>query len=136
MWIFSWISKALGLSRFAGTATFVAGLLIIISAAAAWIRDDAVNDCNVAWELKLVKEQEKLKNELAARGLKLKELEEKLLLALQREEQVTGENSKLLEKQRERIPLSEACNACRVPNERLWVRPAGAPSRSQSGPGS
>lgn len=127
-----------GLTNLTGPATMLAGLLVLFGAGVNWFREDAIRDADSRWELKLAKEQAKLKDGLATREAKLKELEDRL-----REEQLKVDaasmaNANLLEKQRETVPLSEACNVCRVPNERLWVRPGAgrAADRVQSRPGS
>ena len=137
-WVMPRVKKWFGLTNLTGPATILAGLLVLFGAGVNWFREDAINDANAKWELRLAKEQAKLKNDLGAREAKLRDLEEKL-----REEQLKVDaasmaNANLLEKQRETVPLSEACNSCRVPNERLWVRPGAARASGglQSRPGS
>ena len=130
--------KWLGLTNLTGPATILAGLVLLFGAGVNWFREDAINDANAKWELKLAKEQAKLKDGLVAREVKLKELEEKLREEQLRVDAASMANANLLEKQRDTVPLSEACNSCRVPNERLWVRPGSARASGglQSRPGS
>ena len=137
MWIISWFSAALGLKKFAGTATLVAGIVVVFSTATAWLRDDALKDCNAAWELKLVKESKDLAAKVAARESSLAEMSLKLKELQGEKESALGKYQQLLEKQRASVPLSKACSECRIPNERIWVRPgARTSSRIQTDPGS
>ncbi len=137
-WVKGKAKSWLGLTNLTGPATILAGLLVLFGAGVNWFREDAINDANAKWELKLAKEQAKLKDGLATREAKLKELEEKLREEQLRVDAASMANANLLEKQRETVPLSEACNVCRVPNERLWVRPGSARASGglQSRPGS
>lgn len=139
MWIVTWVSEALGLKKFLGTATIIAGVLVITSAAVAWLRDDATRDCNVQWELKVAKANQKLFDDIAMKAVLLQEVQEKLRVEKEAKEAALDQYRTALEKQRETIPLSKACTECRIPNERLWLRRAtgsGTPDRSKSGPGS
>lgn len=136
-WLKAKAKSWFGLTNLTGPATMLAGLLVLFGAGINWFRDDAIRDTNAQWELRLQKEQARLRDNLVQREAKIRELEEKLREEQERVETATFANNQLLEKQREKIPLSEACNACRIPNERLWVRPATrASSGDQSRPGS
>ncbi len=137
MWlsVLGWVKDALGLRKLGGALTILAGVLVLGGAAIAFVRDEAVDKCNLEWKLKLSKEQEKLREKLAARDREVVSLQEQVKLSQEKEEDAIEAHKALLEKQREQVPLSEACTACRIPNERLWVRPTGgAPGRAQSRP--
>lgn len=141
MWlkIGAWISEAIGLKKVFSVATIVAGVLVISSAAIGWLREDAVNDCNAQWELKLAKANGELKERLAKQEIAFADLQNKLRDVQVAEEASRNENLNLLEKQRETVPLSQACISCRIPNERIWVRRdkgSGASGRSEARPGS
>ena len=102
--------------------TILAAFLMASGAAANWLRDDARNDCNAAWEIKLGKANEAVLLELAARQKKLDDLQRILAATEGEAARLDSENRKLLEVQRASVPLSNACLACRIPNERLWLR--------------
>jgi len=137
-WVGPKVKKWFGLTNLTGPATILAGLILLFGAGVNWFREDAINDANAKWELRLAKEQAKLKDAALVRDNRIRSLEEKLQEEQQKADAATFANNQLLEKQRETVPLSEACNSCRVPNERLWVRPGSgrAADRVQSKPGS
>lgn len=110
--------------------TTYAAVFLGATAALAWIREDAVRDTNAVWELKIVEQTAELKSEVARRVKKLEELQRILSATEMEAARLTKENSEHLEKQRETVPLSQACTACRIPNERLWLRvkPKAAPA--------
>jgi len=105
-----------------GVLTAFGAFVLALGAVSAWIRDDAVRDTNAAWELKLTKAAQELHNKVGERNLKIQALEQKLVEVDQALAAAVDLNRKVVEKQRASVPLSEACNACRVPNERLWMR--------------
>jgi len=114
--------------------TFYAGVVLAFSAAAGWLREDAKNDARVEIRAEFSAMNETLLREAAARQKKLDDLQRVLQTTEEEAARLQGENSKLLEKQRETIPLSEACTQCRVPNERLWLRrPSHKPKASAVG---
>lgn len=140
MLILSKLKVLLGVTNLAGAATVVVGLVVALSAAAGWMREDAIKDCNAQWELKLAKANAELAKAVSLRDAQLTNLQEKLRLAQDAQAAAQVETSRVLELQREQIPLSEACMACRVPNEHLWVRPttgnpAGGVERSSKAKG-
>ena len=102
--------------------TTYAAVILGFSAAAAWLRDDAKNDALAEAKLQYEAANNELKLEVARRVKKLDELTNILKTTEQEAARLQGENTVLLEKQRETVPLSEACNSCRIPNERLWLR--------------
>ena len=116
-----------------GKLTMLLGLIISVSAAGAWLREDAKNDCNQEWELKIAKGNEKLTLELAAKRLRIEDLEQRLIQAANIIDATRSENVSLLEKQREATPQSQSCLACRIPSDRVWLR---SDTRSRKGSGS
>lgn len=108
--------------NFMGTATIVAGMVVAVGAAGAWMREDGIHDCNAAWELRLAKANESIVRDLAIKQQKLEELQRILAATEAEAARLNGENNDLLAKQRSSVPLSSACLACRIPNERLWLR--------------
>lgn len=111
-----------GTSGFFGIGTLILGIIVALAAAASWMREDALNDCNTQWELKLAKANQELHNKIGEKNLKITALEKKLLEVDAALAAAVDLNRRALEKQRETVPLSDACTACRVPNERLWLR--------------
>lgn len=105
-----------------GVVTAIGAVFLAVVSISAYIRDDAISDNNREWELKIAKKNQELHNRIGEQNLKLMELEKKLVEADQALAAATDLNRKALEKQRVSIPLSEACTACRIPNERLWLR--------------
>jgi len=105
-----------------GVLTAAGAVFLAIMSISAWIREDAIRDNDQAWELKIAKKNQELHNKVGEQNLKLAELERKLIEADQALAAATELNRRALEKQRVSVPLSEACTACRVPNERLWLR--------------
>lgn len=116
------ILKFLGLSSWTGYGTILVGGLMIMGAAATWLAEDAKSRCDTSWELKLSQESLKLQALAAERGTKITELEAKLKESEEQKQAEALASAKELEKQREKIPLSKACNECRVPNDRIWLR--------------
>ena len=117
--------------------TTYAGVFLAATAALAWVREDAVRDTKVAIQLEFERSNSELKAEVARRVQKVETLQ-RILEATEKEAAgLLARNNELLEKQRETIPLSEACSSCRIPNERLWLRvkPKGTPA-SAKGSGS
>jgi len=117
------LKSALGISKLTLPLMLLLGVVFVMSAAAAWMREDGIRDCTVQWELKLASETLSLKNrvlaaqqEHAALLGKLREAEDKLT-------EVQNANATTLAKQKEDFPLSADCSKCRIPNERIWVRP-------------
>ena len=126
MWpkLLKWITNVTGLGAWTGGVTIMVGLLVAVGGIAGWLREDALSDCNARWKLELATRNSVLKDEVAAAAIKMKGLELKLAEAL-READVAKENERIaLEKQRETVPQTTDCLKCRVPNERLWRRPA------------
>lgn len=105
-----------------GVLTAIGAVFLAVVSISAWLRDDAISDNNREWELKIAKRNQELHNKIGEQNLKLSELERKLLEADQALQAATELNRKALEKQRVSVPLSAACDACRIPNERLWLR--------------
>lgn len=105
-----------------GVLTAFGAFVLALGAISAWIRDDAVRDTNAAWELKIAKQNQELHNKIGEKNLKIQALEQKLVEVDNALAAAVDMNRKAVEKQRVSVPLSEACNACRVPNERLWLR--------------
>ena len=102
--------------------TTYAGLILALTAGADWLRNDAKNDVRMEIREEFREANDQLKLEVAEKQKKL-DLLQKVLAATEIEAaKLSKENTEKLEKQREAIPLSEACNACRVPNEQLWLR--------------
>jgi hypothetical protein len=133
-----WGAKITGLNSFTGTGTIILGLGVAMGAAASWLREDAKTACDAAWTLTLQSETEKLQKSELAKSKQIQALELKLA-AKETEASVAAESAAhLMENQRDKIPLSDACNACRVPNARLWLRDESAPAvkaGKQSKPG-
>lgn len=121
IWL-KWVSGLLGVSSWFGALTVVAGVVVAVTAAANWIKEDAVESCNVEWKGKLSAANVKLDKTVFDRSARIRELEE--ALAAKSSELALAEQRKEseLENQRDKIPQSEACVACRIPNERLWLR--------------
>lgn len=95
---------------------------MIMAAAATYLAEDAKHRCDTNWELKLSQESLKLQQLAAERGTKITELESKLRESEEQKQAEALASAKELEKQREKVPLSKACNECRVPNDRIWLR--------------
>lgn len=137
--VLKWIWEKVG-GKWTGVATVVAGVLVLVSAATAWIKEDAVEVCNANWKLEIASKNAEATKAASKRESRIRDLESKLQVAGAAEEAKAKELENVLEKQRETIPLSEACVACRIPNEHLWVRsrtPANSSStRKQSPKGS
>ena len=93
-----------------------------MGAAATWLAEDAKQRCDTNWELKLSQESLKLQKLAEDRGTKITELEQKLKDVEEKKVAEAETEKKELEKQREKVPLSKACNECRVPNDRIWLR--------------
>ena len=117
--------------KWTGVATVVAGVLVLISAATAWIKEDAVEVCNANWKLEIASKNAEAVKAASKRESRIRDLESKLQAAGAAEEAKAKELENVLELQRDKVPLSEACVACRIPNEHLWVRP-GTPNRSSA----
>ena len=136
------LSLGLGFTKWAGAGTLVMGFLVGSSALAVWLRDDAIKDCNAAWELKIAKANNDLVTQLAAKQARITALEVRLAEGEAKASLEDIKRKEELEKQREQIALSKECDACRIPNERIWVRrPAGDQTpnpakRSEAGKGS
>ena len=110
--------------------TTYAGIFLAATAALAWVREDAVRDTREGLKLEFVEANAKLKDEVSRRVRKVEDLQ-RILEATEKEAALLlSKNQEMLEKQRETIPLSQACTACRIPNERLWLR---RPSHSVKG---
>ncbi len=114
--------------------TTYAAILVAFSAAAGWLREDAKNDARSEIRAEFQAANEKLLLENANRQKKLDIVQKVLLTTEEEAARLQAENKTLLEKQREAVPLSEACNLCRVPNERLWLRrPSHSPKATATG---
>ncbi len=125
--------------KWTGVATVVAGVLVLLSAATAWIKEDAVEVCNANWKLEIAGKNAEAAKAATRRESRIRDLESKLQAAGAAEEAKAKELENVLEKQRDAIPLSEACMACRIPNEHIWVRPGAphsSPARKSSSKGS
>lgn len=110
---------------------FVAGSMVLgLSASAHWLREDAFNDCNAQWELKIAKANASVLAGVAEKDRKIKDLETKLLSVADKADQMEKENALLLKVQRDGTPLGDDCKRCRVPNARIWLRPNTAGSLS------
>jgi hypothetical protein len=118
--------------------TFYAGVVVAFSAAAAWLRDDAKNDVRTEIRAEFSKQNEELLKEVARRVKKVDDLQRILQTTENEAASLLAKNNELLEKQRDAIPLSKACDSCLVPNERLWLRPVPkrTPASSSGRPGS
>ncbi len=116
--------------------TFYAGMILAFSAGAAWLREDAKKDAQVEVRAEFEAANAQLRVDLAAKEKKLGLLQNVLLTTEKEAARLQDENTKLLEKQRETVPLSDACDQCRIPNERLWRRPGrkAAPASATRGP--
>lgn len=135
--VLSWVKRVTGLGSFAGVATILAGLVVGVGGLAAWLRDDAVRDCNAQWELEVTRRGAALRDAVAKQALQLKDAERKLTEALASAEAAKESERIALEKQRETIKSSKSCIECRIPNERIWLRRDRTSSpRSGSGAGS
>jgi len=128
MLLLSWVKKLTGFGAWAGTATIVVGLVVAFSAAATWLREDAANDCDARWKLELSNLRAGALAAEAKQNRRIAELESKLGTKLSELEAVEKVKDDALDKQANSIPLSEACNVCRIPNESIWLReqPRGA----------
>lgn len=113
-----------------GWGFLVGGSILALSASAHWLREDAFNDCNTAWELKVSKQNVELLASLAKRNGMILDLETKLFAMRERSEILAADNAKLLEKQREATPQTDDCKRCRVPNARIWLRNSAAAGSS------
>lgn len=122
MFLLEWVKKLTGLSAWAGTTTLVVGVLVAVGGIAGWLREDALNDCNVKWELQIAKRSAALKEQVANAEIAMKSLELRLAEALREAEVSKANETKALEKQRENTPQTADCAKCRIPNERIWLR--------------
>jgi hypothetical protein len=135
--VMGWFKKVTGLGQLTGVATILAGLMVGIGGLAAWLRDDAVKECNLGWELTHAKRTAGLKDQVEKQTLALKSLELKLTEAQADAERAREGEKVALEKQREAMPSTADCVKCRIPNERIWLRrSSGAPKASGGSPGS
>lgn len=128
MFLWNLIKGFLPSTGWLGYAFLAGGLLLGLSASAHWLREDAFNDCNAGWQLKVAKENEAILLKAAVQGKKIWELETKLLSLADKATAMEAENAKLLKDQRDAVPQTDDCKRCRVPSARIWVRPS--PARS------
>lgn len=115
--------------------TTYAGMFLAISAGIAWLREDAKKDALAEVRAEMQVQLDAARAEALLKAQKL-EFVTKVLKGTEDEAaRLSGENQALLEKQRETVPLSEACNTCRIPNDRLWLRerPKGASVSRKAG---
>lgn len=112
--------------------TTYAGLALAITAAAGWLREDAKKDALVEVQAEYQTANAELKLKLAAKEKQATLLQNILQTTEKEAERLQGENKAMLEKQRDAIPLSDSCDHCRIPNERLWLR-GKAPATSVKG---
>lgn len=103
--------------------TTYAGIVLAFSAAAAWLRDDAKNDVRAEIRAEFVLANEKLRIEAANKIKQVDTLQRVLQTTENEAASLLAKNNELLEKQKDAVPLSKACDSCLIPNERLWLRP-------------
>lgn len=116
--------------------TTYAGVFLAATAALAWVREDAIRDTREAVKLEYAEQTIKLKDEVARRVKKSDDLQRILETTEKEAASLLAKNNELLEKQRETVPLSNACDQCRIPNERLWLRRPGVKVAPASAKGS
>ena len=116
--------------------TTYAAIALGATAAVDWLRTDARNDERAVIAAEYAKQNADLKDEVARRVKKSEDLQRILQATELEAARLADENKQHLEKQRETVPLSQACTACRIPNERLWLRRPGikaAPAGAKGG---
>ncbi len=127
------IKSVLGISKLTTPLLILGGIVFSCAAAAAWMREDALKDCNASWELKIASETLALKNRAIEAQAKVTELAAKLQETEEKLKEKHNVEAESLAHARTEFPLSDACAKCRVPNERIWVR-TGKGSKLQSTP--
>lgn len=120
----STIMGFVGIKNLASPITWLVGISLIFGGAATWLREDAINDTNAKWELKLSQEALKAHNEVQEKQLVVEKLQAKLALKEIEDVAKAKEDAEALAKQAVDFPLSPDCLKCRIPNERIWVRGA------------
>jgi hypothetical protein len=116
--------------------TTYAGIALAATAALAWVREDAKRDALAEVQAEFQVQTAELKTQLAVKESKLKLLQNVLETTEKEAARLQSESKVVLEKQRETIPLSESCDKCRIPNERLWLRGKAAPTSVKGSSGS
>lgn len=105
-----------------GILGLLTAFLLGSSAFGAWLRDEAIDKCNLEWKVKIDDANQALHNLIAAKDGKIKKLED-LLAEQDRTATLTAlAASRELETQRANFALSDDCKRCRIPNARIWVR--------------
>lgn len=112
------------------------GIGLVFGGAATWLREDAINDTNAKWELKVAIAAIVSHNEVQERQLKIERLEKTLALKEQEDVEKIKADQEALSKQAADFPLSGDCTRCRIPNERIWVRGAKDLAGKSGNPGS
>ena len=135
------LSKVLGLlglnlSSLTSPVVWVLGLVFVFGGAATWLREDAINDTNAKWELRVAQESLKANNAVQEKQLQVERLQKVLSLREKADEEKANADKEVLEKQAASFPLSPDCMRCRVPNERIWVRGGQGVAGKSNGPSS
>lgn len=123
----------INLSSLTGPLVWLVGITFIFGGAATWLREDAINDTNSRWELRLSQEALKAHNEVQEKQLQLERVQKVLALKEKDDEEKLQKDREIVEKQKVDFPLSPECARCRIPNERIWVRGgSGVAGKSQT----
>lgn len=119
----------LGIKKITTPLIFAGVVLFGAAAAAAWMRDDAIQDCNMKWELRLTAETLALKTRAAEAQAAVDALATKLANTEAQLKEKHDAEKESLAHQKADFPLSADCAKCRVPNERIWLRPSSGTSK-------
>lgn len=112
----------LNIKALTGPFAILMGFGLVFGGAATWLREDAINDTNAKWELKLSQAELKAHNEVQEKQLSIERLQKTLALKEKEGDEKAKADAEAIAKQAVEFPLSPDCLKCRVPNERLWVR--------------
>lgn len=114
---------------------------LAMAAAAAWMRDEALDKCNASWQIELALKNNEILALTRERDQMIAVKDREIAARMAAAESKAHEEAALLKEQANEFPLSLDCAKCRVPNERIWVRksaaaPTASSNRSKAAPGS
>ena len=103
---------------FGGTfaATLVIFFIVLLH-----VKENAIADRDNQWRGEITARNIKYHNDMMLKDAKVRRREEEIYEQLELRRQAVEENERLLAKFAETIPLSEACNVCRIPRSAVDV---------------
>ena len=110
------------IGKIIGYSTVVMGVLVLFGAALGLVREDATNDCNVAWKSKIELQTANLRAQIAEQAKVIALKDQQLEVAVKTADEAMAKAKVELETQRASNPLSVDCTRCRVPNQYIWLR--------------